>query len=281
MNATIDQAIAEGSASTLAAAFEGSDTADIHYAARQLRKTADSLKSLLTRATSFARHEEASLRVLACHLVPPASAGEPKSGLELLERLLDDKERNVRDAAATALGRMLRRDFDVVIDALRRFASSSSPNVRRATVVAAGRAAQPRRLEWAEPLLKLVEPLLGDRDPIVRRALGPSTLGRALLGAYPTLAFEYLTQWSTSSDEQVLWNVAMAFSTAPAATMARKALIILRKLSLDERRLVWRAVATAVWKLGRKCPEIVRPELARWAEDETRHAVAREALKHL
>jgi hypothetical protein len=73
----------------------------------------------------------------------------------------------------------------------------------------------------------------------------------------------------------------MSFSAPPAAEIARKALIVLRKLSLDERRIVWRAVSSAMWKLGRRCPETVRPELMRWLEDERRCDVAREALKHL
>ena len=49
----------------------------------------------------------------------------------------------------------------------------------------------------------------------------------------------------------------------------------------DERRFVWRAAASALWKLGRKRPDIIRPELARWLEDERRVNVAREAIKHL
>ena len=102
-----------------------------------------------------------------------------------------------------------------------------------------------------------------------------------LLRHYPTMTFEYLVKWSTSNDPQVLWNVAMAFTGQPAAPLAKKALIVLRKLSLDERRYVWRAVSSAMWRLGRKRPEIVRPELVRWLEDERRVDVAREALKHL
>ena len=88
-------------------------------------------------------------------------------------------------------------------------------------------------------------------------------------------------KWSTFNDAQTLWNVAMALSAPPAVPIAKKALIVLRKLSLDERRFVWRAVASALWKLGRKRPDIVRPELARWLEDERRVDVAREAIKHL
>jgi len=168
-----------------------------------------------------------------------------------------------------------------MLEALYGWREHPSASVRRAVVIAAGRAARPDRLERAEPLLKLVEPLLADEDATIRRALGPSALGGSLLRHYPMDAFEYLVKWSTSNEPGVLWNVAMAFSGPPAADIARKALIVLRKLSLDERRIVWRAVSSAMWKLGRRCPEIVRPELMRWLEDDRRVEVAREALKHL
>jgi len=142
-------------------------------------------------------------------------------------------------------------------------------------------AGKERRLERAEPLLKLLEPLLADRAPEVRRSLGPVAIGGGLLRYYPEMTFEYLVKWSTANDEQVLWNVAMSFSGPGAVPLVKKALIVLRRLSLDERRYVWRAVASAMWKLGRKRPEIVRPELARWLEDERRVRVARAALKYL
>lgn len=281
MQADIDRVIANGGFDDLASGLNGASASEIRYAARRISRTGDTIEVTLRHAEALGGHQEPSARQVACHLIPSAFADDKARCVHLLERLLDDDEWTVRDTAATIGGRLLRKDFRSMINHVRRWRESASPSVRRAAVIAAGRGAHPRHLEWAEPLLKLIEPLLGDREALVRRALGPSALGASLLGCYPRLTFEYLTQWSTSNDPQVLWNVAMGFSAPPAATMAKKALIILRKLSLDERRFVWRAVASAIWKLGRKCPDIVRPELARWLEDERRTDVAREALKHL
>jgi hypothetical protein len=73
----------------------------------------------------------------------------------------------------------------------------------------------------------------------------------------------------------------MAFACPSAAPIAKRALIVLRKLALDERRMVWRAAAAALWQLGRRRPDVVRPELERWLEDDVRGKVAREALKYL
>ncbi|MFC2078269.1 DNA alkylation repair protein [Candidatus Bipolaricaulota bacterium] len=270
MRNSIERAIAAGALDDLASLLSSAATPDIRYAARRLARDGDGTSSVLEHAKSFASRAEPSARHVACHLLLKTYESDAAQTVDLLEGLLDDADWTVRDAAATIGGRLLRADFQGMLHHVRTWTESPSPSVRRAAVIAAGRAAHPRHLEWAEPLLKLL-----------RRSLGPFALGAALLRHYPRTTFEYLTQWSTSNDAQVLWNVAMAFSAPPAATMAKKTLIILRKLSLDERRLVWRAVSSALWKLGRTCPEIVRPELARWLEDDRRTDVAREALKHL
>lgn len=281
MRNDIDRAIASGGPDDLASVLDGASASEIRYAARRLFRKEGGAAASVKQAKGFASHLEPSARQVACHLISRIHADDADGSIRLLERLLDDDDWTVRDTAATIGGQLLRRDFRSMIGHARRWRDSESPSMRRAAVIAAARAAHPMHLERAEPLLKFLEPLLSDREPLLRRALGPSALGASLLRHYPRASFEYLTQWSTSNDEQVLWNVAMAFSAPPAATMAKKALIILRKLSLDERRFVWRAVASAIWKLGRKCPEIVRPELTRWLADERRTEVAREALKHL
>ena len=281
MRDRIDRIIARGRLDSLVRALDGARVGDVRYAADRLVAAAGSKTAALKQARAFAADGQPSALHLACQMVPGCYRLDGTASLRLLVRLADSQDWTVRDAAAETGGRLLREDFPVVLDALHKWRGHKSPNVRRAVVIAAGRAAQPDRLEWAEPLLKLVEPLLADGDTAVRRNLGPSTLGRSLLRCYPMLGFEYLLKWSTSMDPAVLWNVAMAFSGPAATPIARKALIVLRKLSLDERRPVRRAVASAMWKLGRRCPEIVRPELMRWIEDERRVDVARESLRHL
>ena len=229
----------------------------------------------------MASDRSATARRFAAHLLIHAHDASPKASLKLLSRLIKDEDREVYDAATTAAGRLLRRDFAGVVEHLASWRKAPSPAVRKAMLVAVSRASTYRHPEWAEPLLKLVGGLLEDTDPLVRKALGAATLGGALLKQYPRDAFEYLMQWSTSNNPQVLWNVAMAFSAPAAADIAKKSIIILRKLALDEREYVWRAVSLAMAKLGAKCADVVETELARWLDHEQRAASAREALKRL
>ena len=279
MREQIDRIVAQGKLDLLTDFLEGAKVEEYRYAARRVAETTEP-GDLLERAAQLATDTLAS-KHLACQLLLSTVREDPKRTFSLLQTLAQDENWTVRDAAGEACGRLLRKDFPTVLDRLRHWQEHRSPSVRRAVITASVRAAHPRHLERAEPLLKLLEPLLSDGDEPLRRALGPSALAMHLLRHYPTMTFEYLVKWSTSNDPQVLWNVAMAFTGQPAAPLAKKALIVLRKLSLDERRYVWRAVSSAMWRLGRKRPEIVRPELVRWLEDERRVDVAREALKHL
>jgi len=249
-------------------------------ARRLARRLADEQLPVLERAQQLAQRPEIQARLVACELVPLSFDEDPEEAMAVLHDLAGDSDPKVRAAAIAACARIVRTHFGRVVEILSGWRDSASPHVRRAVAVAATRAAEATRLERAPHLMRLVEPLLTDRDPTVRRLLGPSALG-SFLGAYPDVAFDSLIEWSTSSDPQALWNVAMAFTSASAAPLAKRALIVLRKLALDERRMVWRAVAAAMWQLGRRRPDVVRPELERWLAEETRAKVAREALKYL
>jgi 3-methyladenine DNA glycosylase AlkC len=280
MRDQIDRHIEAGEFEALGPLMDGVDIQSIRYAAHRISTAVDEqeIPEEMDRLLSL---RALGSDQLACQLVPYAYSVDKRQALSRLLQLVESEDWTLRDAACEIAGRLLREDFSSMLASLSEWHTRGSSNVFRAMLVAAVRASDATCLERAEPLLKLLEPLLSESDPLVRRNLGPSAIGMHLLAEYPGPTFEYLVKWSTSNDEQTLWNVAMAFSAPAAVPLAKKALIVLRKLSLDERRFVWRAVASAMWKLGRKRPDIIRPELARWLEDERRVSVAREAIKHL
>lgn len=282
MRNQIDVLIGKRKLKALLPLLDGADMQSIRYAAQQLVVALqESDEDLFEHIEQLVSSPKTASHHLACQLIPHAHSVRRKKAVSFLPQLIESDDWTIRDAACEVAGRLLREDFSRTIGVLETWRSQGSVNINRAIVIAAIRASDPMHLERAEPLLKLLDPLMSEGEPIVRRNLGPSAIGTHLLADYPNPTFEYLVRWSTSNDAQTLWNVAMAFSAPPAVPITKKALIVLRKLSLDERRFVWRAVASALWKLGRKRPDIVRPELARWLEDERRVDVAREAIKHL
>lgn len=200
----------------------------------------------------------------------------PADALLRLRELAADDDRYTRDAAVRAAGEILHRHFNEAYPLLGAWRTDANPLVRRAAVLVSGMAVHPLGMDRVEPLLRLLDPLLHDRAPEVRSAV-EGVLARAFFPSYPDDLFEQLTLWSASHDEQVLWHVATALGQAPQA-VARKALIVLRRVALDGRRYVRAAVARALVRLAATCPDAVGTELRRWLDDPERAPLAREAL---
>jgi 3-methyladenine DNA glycosylase AlkC len=198
-----------------------------------------------------------------------------------LLRLADDEDWWVREAAHSTMGSLLVAHFDVFYRVLWSWTRHPSANVRRGVAIAARKASNERREEWAEALLSLLEPLLADRQEYVRKNLGPYAIGDGLLRCHPQPTLTRLRRWADDPREEVRWNVAMAFRSFGGARNLQEALEILGQLAADERRFVWRATASALQYLGRRQPEVVRPVLEGWLQDEQRAQAAEVALRYI
>lgn len=146
--------------------------------------------------------------------------------------------------------------------------------------IAVRKAGNLKKDELADPLISLVEPLLSDRTLYVRKNLGPFAIGDGLLRCYPTATLKYLRKWAGRKDAGTRWNVAMAFASYGGNKQWRGGTALLRELATDERRYVWRAVASAMLYLARRQPG-VHDMLKKWVTDPRRAKVAKTALKYL
>ncbi|MDH7487548.1 MAG: HEAT repeat domain-containing protein [Anaerolineae bacterium] len=235
-------------------------------------------------ACRLADRPEPAARAIAAPLFRHYWPLRPDEVLARVLQLADDEDWWVREAAHSTMGSLLSAHFDAFYPILRSWARHPSANVRRGVAIAAREAANERKEEWAEPLLHLVELLLADREEYVRKNLGSYAIGDGLLRCYPELTLRHLEKWAESDDEQVRWNVAMSFASYGGNKQWQKALEILTRLATDERRYVWRAVASALRYIGRRRPEQVRPTLEEWLQDEEhekRRRPAAVALKYM
>jgi 3-methyladenine DNA glycosylase AlkC len=198
-----------------------------------------------------------------------------------LLRLADDGDWWVREAAHSTMGKLLVAHFDALYSILQAWTGHPSANVRRGVAIAARRASNERKEEWTNALLDLVEPLLADREEYVRKNLGPYAIGDGLLRCHPQPTLARLRRWAGDPREEVRWNVAMAFRSFGGTRHLQEALEILSDLSADERRFVWRAAASALHYLGKRQPEVVRPLVESWLEDEQRTRAAEVALRYI
>jgi HEAT repeat protein len=182
---------------------------------------------------------------LAALIVLPLAQGHSRELARMAYRLARDDDWGVRETAASLLGQLLIDAWAETLPHALEWVSGPDSRLRRAVVVAAKYAARTRRPEWAEPLLDLIEPALRDHEEYVRKSLGPFAIGDQFVRSYPDATLARLRTWMQDENENVRWNVAMAFSAASGARLAARAPDILEFLAADERPFVRGAVRAA------------------------------------
>jgi HEAT repeat protein len=211
---------------------------------------------------------------VACLLLARRYTDDPSGVLDSAEVLAEDPHWEVREAAGGLLGTLLDRDFDRVRGRLEDLRSSRSENLRRAVIVAVKYAARRDRTERVTDLLLLLEPLLSDAEPYVRRNLGQSAIGDGLLRVDPKETLKWLRQWSRDRDPIVRWNVAMAFSSAIGSFHWPAAKSVLERLAKGPEPLVRSAVAKAMRRCRQRYVDEVEETRLRWLKDRDRAATA-------
>jgi HEAT repeat protein len=213
-------------------------------------------------------------RQVACLLLASRYEQDPAGVLRTAETLADDPHWEVREAAGGLLGTLLDRDFDRIRGRLEVVRSARSENLRRAVVLAAKYAARRDKPERVNALLGMLEPLLRDPEPYVRRNLGPFAIGDALLRVDPKQTLTCLREWSKDRDPMVRWNVAMAFSSAIGSFHWPAAKAILERLAKGPEPLVRNAVAKAMRRCRQRYTDEVEETRLRWLKDRQRAPTA-------
>jgi 3-methyladenine DNA glycosylase AlkC len=228
-------------------------------------------------------HAQSTVRGIGVMILPNLYTYRPSFVAAQLMRFADDDNWIMREHAGNAAGRVLNEHFCEFYSMLERWTQHSSENVRRAVVIATMSAFDRERPqpERTEPLLKLHDALITDRAEYVRVNLGPFAIGAMILRHYPEATLKRLRKWARLKDEAARWNVAMVWTSVGARKYAEAGVELLDQLATDERRFVWRAVASAMVKLARARPEVCRPVIAAWSRDPQRAHVAEVAQKYL
>ena len=232
------------------------------------RHYGESNAALYDAAMAFARSESEGAQEVGLVLLGQLFGQNPPEVTDIIFRLADSENWEVREWAASALRRVISENFGAIYPTVRAWAEDASPNGRRAAAVASGSAAESCAEEECRQLLDALTPLLEDDDPYVRKNLGAFAIGDSFMKAQPALVAEWLGR--ASSHPRAQWNAAMALSSAEAAKHFGLLSKLLCKLAADDRTVVRKATYKAVLSLAKRIPEEIAPLLEAWKDDPER-----------
>ncbi|MCI0449008.1 MAG: HEAT repeat domain-containing protein [Chlorobi bacterium] len=205
-------------------------------------------KAFFSTGFKFCRMEEDVSKQIGVSLIWRGYCYNKEKVRDVLLKISDHPNWEVRESAGGAFANVLFYNEDFY-NVLKKWSKFSSPNVRRAVVIGSLGLRDEGNSKSAQKAFKLLEILMYDSSPYVKKNLGPFVLGSYFGNSHPEELFKHLDKWIKINDPHVRWNIAMTFNNSFGAKYPRKALKYLRILSKDKNPVVKRAVKSTLNRL--------------------------------
>ncbi|MBE2219081.1 MAG: HEAT repeat domain-containing protein [Ignavibacteria bacterium] len=168
-----------------------------------------------------------------------------------LYKITDDGNWEVREYAAGALGGTLKENPEFYT-ILKKWTKDSSENIRRGVVLAAVVLRDKNDPAKLKKAFALFEPLMYDSSVYVKKNLGPFILGSYFGNGATEVTMQFLGRMLKVKNENVRWNIAMAFNNSFGSNHPELARKFLKALSKDTSPVVQRAVKSTIYHLKKK-----------------------------
>lgn len=172
-----------------------------------------------------------------------------------LYKITDDKNWEVREYAAGALAGTL-KEYPGFYPTLKKWVKDKSENIRRGVILAAIALRDKNDSVKIRKAFELFEPLMYDSSVYVKKNLGPFIVGSYFGNHLPDETFRFLNKMLKIKDDNVRWNIAMAFNNSFGNRYPNEAVKYLRVLSKDQSPVVQRAVKSTLNHLRKRHKDI-------------------------
>lgn len=196
----------------------------------------------------FCRRKEDVAKEIGVALIWRGFKFNPERVKEYLLKISNDENWEVREYAAGAFSNILYNNKDLYKSVIR-WAKHPSENVRRAVIFTA---LAFREKEDLSKAFSIIEPLMFDKSKYVKKNLGPFILGSYFGNKFPRETILQLKKWSKIRDENVRWNIIMAFNNSFGNKNPELALEILKRFVGDVDLVVKRALISTLTFLSKK-----------------------------
>jgi 3-methyladenine DNA glycosylase AlkD len=190
------------------------------------------------------------------HIIWRGYDHDKRSVTASLMKIADDPNWEVREYAAGAISATVYKYKDFY-NTLEKWRKHSSENIRRAVVMSAWGLRDRQNPTCALKAFALLEPLLYDSSVYVKKNLGPFAIGSWYGNAFPKETLKQLDKWIRIKNDNVRWNVAMAFNNSFGNRYPEKALKYLKVLSKDKSKIVQRSVVSTLRTLRKRHSKLI------------------------
>lgn len=200
----------------------------------------------------FCKRKEDNAKEIGISLIWRGYSHNPEKVKEMLLRISDDPNWEVREYAGNAFAETLYYHKDFLSD-LKEWGKHPSENVRRAVVFSALGVRDEKNFKTG---YKILRPLMNDSSVYVKKNLGPFILGSLYGSRFPEETAAFLKKESRSKDPYVRWNIIMSFNNSYGKRHPDKALEVLKLFKDDENIIVMRAMRSTLKFLKKHYPEM-------------------------
>jgi 3-methyladenine DNA glycosylase AlkC len=210
-------------------------------------------KDFFTAGSMFCKQKEDVAKEIGVALIWRGYKTNPEKVKDILLNIADDPNWEVREYAGSAFANALFHNHDFY-ETLLIWTKHPSENVRRAVVFSALALRDKKNLSKAFRLLGI---LMFDSSKYVKKNLGPFILGSYFGNKFPEETLKQLHKWSKIRDENVRWNIIMAFNNSFGNKYPEEALDILKYFAGDVDLSVKRALFSTLNFLSKRHEKLV------------------------
>jgi HEAT repeat protein len=196
----------------------------------------------------FCKRKEKVAKEIGAVLIWRGYVFNPEKVKEFLLSVANDDNWEVREYAAGAFSNILYHNKDFYKTVIK-WAKHPSENIRRAVVFAAVAFQEKKDLPKA---FSILEPLMFDNSKYVRKILGHFILGSYFGSKFPKETVSQLKKWSKIHDENVRWNIIMAFRNRFGNMYPNETLEVLKLFTGDVDLVVKKALMSTLAFLNKR-----------------------------
>lgn len=210
-------------------------------------------KDFYIAGSMFCKQKEDVAKEIGITLIWRGYKANPEKVKDILLKIAHDPNWEVREYAGSAFANTLFHNHDFY-ETLLIWTKHPSENVRRAVVFSALAFRDKKNLTKA---FRILGTLMFDSSKYVKKNLGSFILGSYFGNKFPEETLKQLHKWSKIRDENVRWNIIMAFNNSFGKKYPEAALDILKYFTGDVDLSVRRALLSTLNFLSKRHKKLV------------------------